>query len=238
MTNDFPPNVEKIVDDYLARLSSRLRGIPDRDRDELLSEIRSHIYESFIHDAPGDEIERILAVLRRLGDPADVISSRMPEAVKRLGKGKKAPLYIVAGVLITLFGLPLGFGALALLAGFLVAFFGLLIAFYGAGITLVVGGFLSAVISSITILAPNLISRINEAVGTEVVRLGLFPSDPELSGYVALICSLILLGIGLLMLWSGKYLWRGWRFISMLILSKTRSIFNRLANSGSAAFKY
>jgi uncharacterized membrane protein len=238
MTNDFPPNVEKIVDDYLARLSSRLRGIPDRDRDELLSEIRSHIYESFTHDAPGDEIERILAVLRRLGDPADVVSSRMPEAVKRLGKGKKAPLYIVAAVLITLFGLPLGLGALALLVGFLVAFFGLMIAFYGAGITLVVGGFLSAVISSITILAPNLISRVNEAMGTEVVRLGLFPGDPELSGYVALICSLILLGIGLLLLWSGKYLWRGWRFVSILILSKTRSIFNRLTTSGSVAFKY
>jgi hypothetical protein len=94
------------------------------------------------------------------------------------------------------------------------------------------------VISSITILAPNLISRVNEAVGTEVVRLGLFPGDPELSGYVALICSLILLGIGLLLLWSGKYLWRGWRFVSMLILSKTRSIFNRLTTSGSVAFKY
>jgi uncharacterized membrane protein len=238
MTNDFPPNVEKIVDDYLARLSSRLRGIPGRDCDELLNEIRSHIYESFMHDDSGDEIERILAVLRRLGDPADVISSRMPDAVKRLGKGKKAPLYVVAGALIAFFGVPLGLGALALLVGFLVAFFGLLVAFYGTGISLVVGGFLAAVISSITILAPDMISRINEAVGTEVVHLGLFPGDPELSGYVALICSLILLGMGLLLLWSGKYLWRGWRFVSMLILSKTRSIFNRLAHSGPVAYKY
>jgi uncharacterized membrane protein len=238
MTNDFPPNVEKIVSDYMARLSSRLRGIPERDRGELLGEIRSHIYESYANDASGDDIERILSTLRRLGDPADVISSRMPEAVKRLGAGKKAPLYIVAGVLIALFGVPLGLGALSLLIGLLVTFFGLLIAFYSAGISLVVGGFLAAVISSITILAPNLISRINEAVGTEVVRIGLFPNDPELSSYVALILSLVLMGIGLLMLWSGKYLWRGWRFVTMLIVSKMRSIFSRLTQSRAAAYKY
>jgi hypothetical protein len=158
--------------------------------------------------------------------------------VKRLGAGKKAPLYIVAGVLIALFGVPLGLGALSLLIGLLVTFFGLLIAFYSAGISLVVGGFLAAVISSITILAPNLISRINEAVGTEVVRIGLFPNDPELSSYVALILSLVLMGIGLLMLWSGKYLWRGWRFVTMLIVSKMRSIFSRLTQSRAAAYKY
>jgi uncharacterized membrane protein len=237
MTNDFPPNVDKIVNDYLSRMSSRLRGIPDRDRDELLGEIRSHIYESFIGDPSGDEIGRILAVLRRLGDPAEVVSSRMPEAVKRLGKGKKAPLYIVAGVLIALFGLPLGVGALAVLVGFLVAFFGVLIAYYGTGISFVVCGFITAVLSSIAILAPDMILRINEAVGTEVLRLGLFPGDPELSAYVALILSLLILGIGLLMLWSGRYLWRGWRFISMLVFAKTRSIFNRLAHSGSTTYR-
>jgi uncharacterized membrane protein len=235
MTSGFSPNAEKIVDDYLARLSSRLKGLPEQDRNELLGEIRSHIYESYANDTSGDEIERILSALRRLGDPADVISSRMPEAVKRLGTGKKAPLYIVAGVLIALFGVPLGLGALALLVGLLVALFGLLVAFYSAGISLVVGGFLTAVISSITILAPSLITRINEAVGTEVVHLGLFPNDPELSGYLALLLSLLLMGIGLLMLWSGKYIWRGWRFVTMLIVSKGRSIFSRLTQSRSAA---
>jgi uncharacterized membrane protein len=238
MNNDFPPNVEKIVDDYIARLSSRLRGLPERDRNELLNEIRSHIYESYIHDTSGDDIERILSTLRRLGDPADVISSRMPEAVKRLGAGRKAPLYIVAGALIALFGVPLGAGALALLVAFLVTLLGLLITFYGAGISLVIGGFLASVLSSITILAPGLIARINEALGTEVVHLGLFPNDPELSGYVALILSLVIMGIGLLMLWSGKYVWRGWRFVIMLIVSKTRSIFHRLTQSRTATFKY
>jgi uncharacterized membrane protein len=238
MNNDFPPNVEKIVDDYIARLSSRLRGIPEQDRGELLNEIRSHIYESYISNTAGEDIERILSTLRRLGDPADVVSTRMPEAVKRMGAGKKAPLYLVGGALIALFGLPLGAGALALLVALLVTLLGLLITFYSAGISLVIGGFLASIFSSITILAPGLISRINEALGTEVVRLGLFPNDPELSGYVALILSLILMGAGLLMLWSGKYVWRGWRFVVMLTVSKMRNIFARLTEPRTAPFKY
>lgn len=238
MANDFPPNVEKIVDDYMARLSSRLRGIPERDRGELLSEIRSHIYESYINDPAGDEIERILSSLRRLGDPADVISSRMPEAVKRMGTGKKAPLYIVAGILIAFFGFPLGLGALAVLVALLVALFTLLIFYYSAGVSFVVAGFLASVISSISILAPGLIVRINEAVGTEVIHLGIFPNDPELSGYVALLFSLLLMGIGVLMLWSGKYLWRGWRFVTLLIISKVRSIFKGRTQSRAAALRY
>ena len=91
MNNGFPQSVEKIVNDYLERLAARLKGMPDGDRRELVDEIRSHIYESYVSESAGDEIERILAVLRRLGDPADVISSRMPQAVTRLGKGKRAP---------------------------------------------------------------------------------------------------------------------------------------------------
>jgi uncharacterized membrane protein len=236
MTTDFPPNAEKIVNDYLVRMSSRLRGIPDSDRNELIGEIRSHIYESYTSDAAPDEVERILSVLRRLGEPDEVISNRMPEAVKRLGKGKKAPLYIVAGILIALFGLPLGIGALALLMGLLVTLFGLLVTYYGTGITLVVGGFLTAVISGISILSPDLVAHINELAGTQVINLGLW-NDPELGGYVALLLSFLLMGVGLLMLWSGKYLWRGWRFVFMLIISKTRSIFSRLAQSGAVVYK-
>jgi uncharacterized membrane protein len=238
MNNDFPPNVEKIVDDYIARLSSRLRGIPEQDRSELLDEIRSHIYESYTTDTSSDDIERILSTLRRLGDPADVISSRMPEAVKRLGAGKKAPLYIVAGVLIAFLGLPLGISALGLLIALLVTLLGLVIAFYGTGISLVVGGFIASLVSSIFILAPGLVARINDAVGTQVIRLELFPNDPELGAFVALICSLILMGIGLLMLWSGKYVWRGWRFVVTMIVSKMRNIFSQLTQSRTAAFRY
>jgi uncharacterized membrane protein len=218
--------VEKIVNDYLERLAARLKGMPASDRRELVGEIRSHIYESYVSESAGDEIERILAVLRRLGDPADVISSRMPQAVARLGKGKRAPLYILAGILIALLGVPLGMGAVALLVGLLAGLLGLLITFYGAGVSLVVVGFLTSVASAIAILAPGILYSINDVVGAEVVQFGPFQHNPQLAGTIGLIISLIVIGLGLLMLWSGKYIWRGFRFVIVLVGQKVSSIFD------------
>ena len=231
-TSDFPPAVHKIVTDYLERLSARLRGMPGIDRQEVVNEIRSHIYESYMEAVPEDEIERILRVLRRLGDPADVISSRMPEAVARLGRGRKAPLYILAGVLIALFGVPLGLGAVAVLAGLLAALFGILIAYFGAAVSLVVAGFASSIVCAIAVFAPGVLFAINEAAGTEVITLGPFRHYPEAAGMAGLIVSLILVALGLLMLWAGKHVWRGFRFVVVLIAGKVREVLGRVAQKG------
>lgn len=233
MNSAFPQAVEQIVTDYLERLSVRLKGMPANDRQEMLNEIRSHIYESYMEESTSDEIERILKVLRRLGDPADVISSRMPQAVARLGRGKKAPLYIIAGVLIALFGVPLGLGALALLVGLLAALFGLLIGYFGAAVSLVVAGFATAVVSVLAIFAPGVLFTLNDMAGTEVISFGPFQHNPEAGGVLGLIISLIVVGLGLLMLWSGKHLWRGFCFVAVLIVQKVRGIFRRLIESNT-----
>ncbi|MBZ5500202.1 MAG: hypothetical protein LAP85_27725 [Acidobacteriia bacterium] len=231
MNSDYPQAVARIVTDYLERLSARLKGMPDIDRQEVVNEIRSHIYESYTDESAGDEIERILKVLRRLGDPADVIASRMPQAVTRLGRGKKAPLYIVAGVLIALFGVPLGLGALALLVGFLAGLFALLIGYFGAAVSLVVAGFATSVVSAIAILAPGILYTVNDMVGTEIISFGPFQHNPQAAGVLGLIVSLIILAVGLLMLWSGKHFWRGFRFVVVLIVEKVRGIFCRFVGS-------
>lgn len=234
MSNELPLTAAKIANDYLDRLSSRLMGMSLKDRQELLDEIKSHIYDSYMNENSGDEIERILTVLRRLGDPADVISSRMPQAVERLGKGKKAPLYILAGILIALFGVPLGLGAVGLLIGLFVALLGLLIAFYATGVSLVVSGFASSIICFIAVVAPELIDRINYAAGVEVVSWGPFANNTQLGGILGLIVSLLLTGLGLLMLWSGKYVWRGFCFVVVLIYQNVVKAFKHLVQTKSA----
>jgi len=62
MNNHFPPAAEKIVADYLEKLGAQLKGMDEKDRQEILAEIRSHIYESFCNDSAGDEIDRALRV--------------------------------------------------------------------------------------------------------------------------------------------------------------------------------
>jgi uncharacterized membrane protein len=237
MNNELPQAAEKIANDYVDRLSARLMGMPVSDRRELLNEIRSHIHDSYMNESSGDEVERMLATLRKLGDPEEVIASRMPRAVDRLGRSRKAPLYILAGALITLFGVPLGLGAIGLLIGFVAALFGLLIAYYGAGVSLVVSGFITAVICFVAAFSPGLLDRINDVVGAEVVNFGPFQYDPQLAGILGLIVSLLLVGLGLLMLWSGKYIWRGFRFVTALIVQNVIGAFRRLARSGSNPVK-
>ena len=81
--NNYSDVVAKIVEDYLDRLKAQLRSVPSREQDEFLREIRSHLYESY-QQASGqvsgqssdDDVARILAVLRKLGEPAKVVSDR------------------------------------------------------------------------------------------------------------------------------------------------------------------
>src|SRR5580765_5450370 len=113
--NNYSDAVEKIVENYMDRLTSRLRSVPARERDEFLQEIRSHIYESYLQagNAESDDVTRILGVLGKLGEPAEVVADRLPEVMMSSGTRRKFPLHIIAGVLIALFGIPLGFGGIA-----------------------------------------------------------------------------------------------------------------------------
>jgi uncharacterized membrane protein len=228
MKNDFPPNVSRIVDDYLERLSAHLKGMPGPDQRELLTEIQSHIYESYREEASPDEIDRILKVLRKLGEPSDVVSNRFAEAVGRMGRGKKAPMYLLAGVLIALFGVPLGLGAVAVLVGIFISLFGLLVGYFGAAVSMVVAGFFAALLCGIAMVSPDVLININHLAGTQVISFGPFQENPELGGFIGLIVSVIILALGLLMLWSGRYLWKGFCFVCVLIARKIRAIFGRV----------
>ncbi len=223
----FPLQAEKIVTDYLERMSHRLKGMPEGDRRDFLSEIRSHIFESYVNEAGSDETDRILAVLRRLGEPTEVISSWMPQTIGLGGKKKKAPLYILAAILVALFGLPLGIGALAVMVGLLAALFGLLVSYFATAVCLVVAGFAGAVASAIAIVAPGLIFSINHLAAPDTVQSGLFQQNPELAGILGLIVSLIITALGLLMLWSSKHVWRGLRFVTSLIFGHLTRILRR-----------
>ena len=228
MSNELPHAAERIANDYENRLSDRLKGMPAGDRNELLHEIRSHIYDSFMSETTGDEIDRILTVLRKLGEPEDVIAGRMAKSVEKLGRSKKAPLYILAAILIALFAVPLGLGAIGVLIGLLAALFALVITYYGLGVTLVVSGFVSGIASFIASVRPDILERINYVAGYEIFSYG---PDPQLIGLLGLIASLIQLGLGVLILWSGKYLWRGFRFVAVLITQKVAKTFKHFTRS-------
>ena len=224
---NYPAMVARIVNDYLERVKSQLRLVPVREQNEFLREIESHVYEAYQQMPGEDDVARILAVLRNLGEPAEVVSDRLPGTMVRSGTKRNLPLYVVGGILIALFGLPLGFGGLGVLAGLLAAVAGVLIAFYAATGSFLLVGSLVTLLGLTRFLSPQFFDRL---VDLGFVQLGspvgefLDQFSPADQGLIMMLVGCVLLGFGLGMLWLGKRLLRGLRFLFSLLFDRARRL--------------
>jgi uncharacterized membrane protein len=213
---NYPDAVNKIATDYLDRVRAKLRPVPAHEREEFLRELESHIYEAY-QQTPGDDgIGKILHVLRNLGDPAEVVSDRLPAAMLRSGARRSLPLYILGGMVVALFGIPLGFGGFAVVIGLLVALAGVLVAYYAAAGSMLFAGGIVALAGLVRIILPDFWDKL--------VSLGFIKMDGPVADFLAnfgsfeqgllilLIASPFLVsGLGLLRL--GRHLRRGLRFL-------------------------
>jgi uncharacterized membrane protein len=215
MANGFSGPVAQIVDNYLERLKKGLKGIPAKDQDELVREINSHIYESFRDDPTPDEVARILKVLDKLGEPAAVISARMPEAMVTLGKKRKLPFLILAGLLIAFFGVPLGLGGLSAAVGLIIGVLAVVVSFYIVAFSLILAGWLSAVIMIVRIFSPAFLDP----------WIDIYPlvSDPTLNTVIYILGALLLAAVGFGLLWLGSRLMRGVRFVFRFLIGKIKN---------------
>lgn len=215
MANGFSGPVAQIVDNYLERLKKGLRGIPAKDQEELVKEINSHIYESYRNDPTPDEVSRILKVLDKLGEPAAVISARMPEAMVTLGKKKKLPFLILSGILIALFGVPLGIGGLAAAVGVIIGVLALIFSFYVVAFSLILAGWLSAIILAVRIFRPEFLDS----------WVNVYPlvADPTFNAVIYIVGALLLSAVGLGMLWLGSRMMRGVRFVFRFLFAKVKN---------------
>jgi uncharacterized membrane protein len=205
MTHDFSDQVGKIVESYLDRLRNHLRGLPEPDREELAREIYSHIYESYSADSTGDDIQRISGVLDRLGKPSQVVATRLSGTMKRMGKKRNRPFLILAGIILGIFGLPLGAGALALLIGLGAVLAALILVYYMTAGILVFGGWITIVITTVRLFSPGFLSQY-------VHNLGQF-LPPPLGMILNLVVGTVFVAMGMGMFWLGRNIPSGARFL-------------------------
>jgi uncharacterized membrane protein len=215
MANGFSGPVAQIVDNYLERLKKGLRGIPAKDQDELVREITSHIYESYRDDPTPDEVSRILKVLDKLGEPAAVISTRMPDAMVAVGRKRKLPFLILSGVLIAFFGVPLGLGGLAAAVGLIIGVLALVVAFYIVAFSLILTGWLSAVLMIVRLFSPAFLDP----------WVNVYPlvADPTLNTAIYIVGALLIAALGIGMFWLGTRMMRGVRFVFRLLVGKIKT---------------
>jgi len=217
--NEYPEVVAKIANDYLERLKSQLRLVPAHEQVDFLREIESHLYEAYRQTPGADDVTRILTVLRNLGEPAEVVSDRLPGAMVRSGATRNLPLYVVGGILIALFGLPLGSAGVGVLVGLLAALAGILVAYYAVAGSFLLVAALTMFLGLSRILLPQLYDRLvvlgyvqmNGPVGNFLDNF-----SPASQGLLMILFASVFAAGGLGMLWLGKYLLRGLRFLFSL----------------------
>ena len=221
----YPDAVAKIVNDYRERVRAQLRLVPAREQDEFLREIQSHIYEAYQQTAGDDDVARILAVLRNLGEPAEVVADRLPGAMVRSGAKRNLPLYIIAGIFIALFGIPLGFGGVGVLIGLLAAVAGILVAYFAAAGSILLVGAIFTLLSFVRFALPDLWDKL--------VMLGVIQINGPVAEYfdgltapeqalLMILIATVFVAAGLGLLWLGRYLLRGMRFLLSLTFDWSR----------------
>jgi uncharacterized membrane protein len=208
--------VQQIVDDYLERLRLDLGALPTVEREEFVQEIRSHIYEAFQQEPIASEVARILAVLRKLGEPSEVIAGRLPESVVRSGRARKAPLYALGGIVLALFGIPLGVGGAAFLAGILATLASALAMYYAFTGAVLFTAVLFMGFGLMRLFLPDIWAKLH-AEG-RVIEMGpwfdqLRPTDQVI---LMVVCAALLAISGIWLLRGGQYMVRGFRLLIRL----------------------
>lgn len=84
---------ESKTESYLARVRTALRGLPEREIDDILRELRGHITEVAGRDGSGLE-----AALQSLGDPVDLAKTYRTESQLVQAECSGSPLVILQGL--------------------------------------------------------------------------------------------------------------------------------------------
>jgi uncharacterized membrane protein len=223
--NTYSETVAKIANDYLSRVGGQLRLVPARERDEFLRELESHIYEAYQHAPGDDDVARILLVLRNLGEPAEVVADRLPESMVRSGTRRSLPMHILTGILLGLFGVPLGVGGVGVLLGVFAAVASAVLAY----IVLMGSMFLTSGIFVVVGLARAYMPGVwDRLVANGYIRfdgiVGAFMAHQTASGQALFLFlfAAIFAAIGWWLWRAGKHLMRGLRFFTNLVFDWMR----------------
>jgi len=225
--SNYPEVVAKIVNDYLERVKLQLRLVSVQEQVEFLREIDSHLLEAYQQTPGEDDVARILEVLRKFGEPAEVVADRLPGAMVRSGTRHNLPLYIVGGIFIALFGLPLGSAGAGVLVGLLAALAGFLAAYYAVAGSLLLVGAVTMLVGLARILLPQLFDRL---VALGYIQMGgpvgefLDNFPPFYQGLLMILFASTFAAGGLGMLWLGRHMLRGLRFLFSLTFDWMRRV--------------
>lgn len=72
-------SAKKIYDSYIRRINRTINVLSKNDKEDILMEFNSHIYEGLKRSEKPNEITALLQITHELGDPEDVLKSLVAE---------------------------------------------------------------------------------------------------------------------------------------------------------------
>jgi len=93
---------QKIYNDYLKRIELTTKTLPKVDRNEILMEFNSHIYEGTINTDITNEVDNLMAVLDKLGIPEEVLKPLVAD--KKLQQATKTfnPIHLIQALALNI----------------------------------------------------------------------------------------------------------------------------------------
>lgn len=85
--------IESTIESYLARVRAALRGMPEREIEDILRELRTHIADLSEPDGHGVD-----AAIRSLGHPVDIAKTYLAENLMVQAECSGSPLVILQGL--------------------------------------------------------------------------------------------------------------------------------------------
>jgi hypothetical protein len=102
------PHADQLIDGYLARLRAAASDLPKSARDELISDMRSHIAEARSRESAEETDATILNILDRLGEPAVVVAEARERLGVRMPQPERPGLLEIASLVLLPFVWPVG----------------------------------------------------------------------------------------------------------------------------------
>jgi hypothetical protein len=96
------PSAQRVYNDYIQRCRRVTTILSEKDREEVLLEINSHIYEYLCANTTTDQMEALLNVLERLGAPEETLKEIV--ATKKIGQATRTfnPKHLIQALALNL----------------------------------------------------------------------------------------------------------------------------------------
>lgn len=93
---------QRVYDDYINRIKRTVTPLSKEDREDILMEFNSHIFEGMQRDAGDYEVDKLLDVIGKLGAPEEVLKPLVAE--KKLNQATKTfnPLHVFKALVLNI----------------------------------------------------------------------------------------------------------------------------------------